>query len=121
MVPMAFGAAIWYTRSKLSASKTSEKKVNIAKAFPWFLFGYFVMAILGTKGFFTTEGIGWFKSVGAFLILMGLGGIGMNTRLDSFKGIGVKPFIVGLIGSIIVAMVSILLIWSLALYIAPAA
>lgn len=121
MVPMAFAMAFWYSRSKLSDTAAGGKKINVAKAFPWFLFGFFIMAILGSKnllakdGFFTAEGIAGFKAAAKFLILMGLAGIGLNTRLASFKGTGFKPFIVGLIGSVIVASVSITLIWSLGL------
>jgi len=116
MIPLAFVIAIWYTRSRTAERAGEGGKINVAKAFPWFLFGFFIMAILGTKGFFTSTGLGYFKSWGKFLILMGMAGIGMNTRLDSFKGIGIKPFIVGLIGAVIVAAVSVLLIWSLHLY-----
>ena len=118
MIPLAFVIAIWYTRSRAAEGVGKSGKLNIAKAFPWFLFGFFIMAILGTKGFFTSTGLGHFKSWGKFLILMGMAGIGMNTRLDSFKGIGIKPFIVGFIGAAIVAAVSILLIWSLHLHVA---
>lgn len=120
MVPMAFLVAVWYTRSKLADSSGSGQKINAAKAFPWFLFGFFIMAVLGSKGFFTAEGLAWFDSAAKWLIVMGLAGIGLNTRLASFRTLGAKPLIVGLIGSLIVAAVSITLIWSLGLYTAGA-
>jgi len=117
MVPLAFVIAIVYTRIHSVATAEKGVKINVAKAFPWFLFGFFVMAILGTKGFFTKEvGLNNFKTWANFLILMGMAGIGMNARLSSFKGIGVKPFIVGLIGAVIVAGVSLALICGLHLY-----
>jgi len=119
MVPLGLAIAVWYTRKRSIDSVREGKNLNWIKAFPWFLFGYFLMAILGTKGFFTETGIGTFEKWAKFLILMGMAGIGMNTRLDSFKGIGIKPFVVGLIGSITVAMVSLGLIWWLKLYAMP--
>jgi len=119
MVPLALVVAVWYTRQRSMDSAKEGKKLNWVKAFPWFLFGFFLMAILGSKGFFTETGIRTFKTWAKFLILMGMAGIGMNTRLDSFKGIGIKPFVVGLIGSMTVALVSLGLIWWLKLYAMP--
>jgi len=110
MVPLALAMALWHASSKSAESTRDGKHLNWVKAFPWFLFGFFVMAGLGTAGFFSAQGLAHFNDWASFLILMGMAGIGMNTRLASFKGIGVKPFVVGLIGSFIVAGVSILLI-----------
>lgn len=110
MVPLAFLIAAWYARNMLTTRKSEGTHVNIAKAFPWFLFGYFIMAGMNTLGYFTPEGINTFNSVGRFLILMGLAGIGLNTVFSSFKKVGVKPLVVGLFGSLVVAGCSILMI-----------
>jgi uncharacterized integral membrane protein (TIGR00698 family) len=110
MVPLAFLIAVWYTRNVLTNRKSQDRHINIAKAFPWFLFGYFIMAGLNTLGYFTPEGVKAFNSAGRFLILVGLAGIGLNTVFSSFKTVGVKPLIVGLIGALVVAGCSILLI-----------
>jgi len=116
MVPLALVVAVWYAATTRSRAMKEGKNVNWMKAFPWFLFGFFVMAYLGSRGYFTAEGAKSFGKAGQFLILMGMAGIGMNTRLDSFKGIGIKPFVVGLIGAVIVAGVSLALICGLHLY-----
>jgi uncharacterized integral membrane protein (TIGR00698 family) len=110
MVPLAFLIAVWYTRNILTSRKSEGTHINVAKAFPWFLFGYFIMAGMNTLGYFTPEGVKSFNSVGRFFILMGLAGIGLNTVFSSFKKVGVKPLIVGLFGSIVVAGASILMI-----------
>ncbi|MGD8540013.1 MAG: putative sulfate exporter family transporter [Candidatus Aminicenantes bacterium] len=110
MVPLAFLIAVWYTRNVLANRKSQETHINVAKAFPWFLFGYFVMAGINTLGYFSAEGIKAFNTAGRFLILLGLAGIGLNTVFSSFKTVGVKPLIVGLFGSLVVAGCSILMI-----------
>lgn len=110
MVPIAFLIAVWWTRSQLTTQKKKGDRVNIAKAFPWFLFGYFVMAALNTAGYFAEAGINFFNKSGRFLILLGLAGIGLNTVFKSFKTVGFKPLIVGLFGSLIVAAVSVAMI-----------
>ncbi|MGB6867572.1 MAG: putative sulfate exporter family transporter, partial [Candidatus Aminicenantaceae bacterium] len=58
----------------------------------------------------TSEGVKAFNSAGRFLILVGLAGIGLNTVFSSFKKVGIKPLIVGLFGSLVVAGCSILMI-----------
>jgi uncharacterized integral membrane protein (TIGR00698 family) len=110
MVPVAFFIAVWYTKNVLSDRKKEESHINVAKAFPWFLFGYFVMAWLNTKGYFSPEGIKAFTTAGKFLILLGLAGIGLNTVFSSFKKVGYKPLIVGFIGAVVVVICSVALI-----------
>ncbi|MCK4932695.1 MAG: putative sulfate exporter family transporter, partial [Candidatus Aminicenantes bacterium] len=110
MIPLAFMIAVWYTRNALSSKKSEGTHINVAKAFPWFLFGYFIMAGMNSLGYLTAEGVKAFNSAGRFLILLGLAGIGLNTVFSSFKTVGIKPLIVGFIGSLVVAGCSILLI-----------
>jgi uncharacterized integral membrane protein (TIGR00698 family) len=109
MVPLAFLIAIWYSRL-MKGQKKEEAHVNVVKAFPWFLFGYFLLAGLNTLGYFTEKGIEAFNTGGKFLILLGLGGIGLNTVFRSFKKVGVKPLLVGFFGAVVVAGCSILMI-----------
>lgn len=113
MVPLAFLIAVWYTKHILMNTNKKGTHMNVAKAFPWFLFGYFIMAGLNSQGYFSAEGIKAFNTVGRFLILLGLAGIGLNTVFSSFKTVGVKPLIVGLCGSVVVAGCSILMIFLL--------
>jgi len=110
MVPLAFLIAVWYTKTTLLTKKEKGIHVNVAKAFPWFLFGYFLMAGLNTQGFFSEAGVKAFNTAGRFFILLGLAGIGLNTVFASFKKVGFKPLIIGFIGSIVVAGCSIIMI-----------
>jgi uncharacterized integral membrane protein (TIGR00698 family) len=125
IAPVAFIVALWYSwyagkKSQATAGEPGAeaeagevKQVNWIKAFPWFLFGYFVMVALRTYGFFTELGIDIFNQTGKFLILVGMAGIGLNTKFSAFKGIGVKPLVVGFIGAIIVAGASLAMIFAM--------
>jgi uncharacterized integral membrane protein (TIGR00698 family) len=110
MVPVAFLIAVWFTKSASSSRNKEGTQINVAKAFPWFLFGYFIMAGLNTQGYFSPAGVDAFNTTGRFLILLGLAGIGLNTVFASFKKVGIKPLIIGLIGAVFVAGCSILMI-----------
>jgi len=117
MIPLAFVIAVWYLKKKMSISKTKQQeaeKVNkwgvIARGFPWFLFGYIVMAFLRGFGFFSPSGVHYFTVAGKFLILIAMAGIGLNTDLKNMIKIGTKPFIAGFIASAIVAIISLVMI-----------
>ncbi len=110
MVPVALLIAIWYGRRILGQAGGAGPRLDVARAFPWFLFGYFIMAGLNTAGYFTPAGVAAFNTSGRFLILLGLAGIGLNTVLASFRTVGLKPLLVGFLGSVVVAGSSILLI-----------
>jgi len=110
MVPVAFLIAVWYANTITRSQKEKGTSMNVAKAFPWFLFGYFLLAGLNTQGYFSAEGIQAFNTAGRFLILLGLAGIGLNTVFSSFKKVGLKPLFIGFIGALFVAGCSILMI-----------
>jgi len=92
-------------RVKEATQQRLEKKA-ILSAFPWFLFGYLGMAFFAANGFFTPEGVAFFGKAGKFLILMGMVGIGFGTDFIHIKRLGLKPLIIGIIGTVIVSVVS---------------
>jgi len=92
-------------RAKEATQQQLGKK-EILKAFPWFLFGYLAMAFFAASGFFSPEGVVFFGKFGKFLILMGMVGIGFGTDFVHIKQLGLKPLVVGIVGTIIVTVVS---------------
>jgi uncharacterized integral membrane protein (TIGR00698 family) len=110
MAPLAFLIAAWFTRTYLQAAAREKRKVNWTRAFPWFLFGFFVMAGLNTAGYFSAKGVSGLTWLGRFLIVISMAGIGLNTNVGAFKTVGFKPLVVGLLGALIVAACSILMI-----------
>ena len=110
MAPLAFLIAAWFTRTHLLAAAKEKKRVNWAKAFPWFLFGYFVLAGLNTAGYFTAKGVAGLTWLGRLLIVVSMAGIGLNTAFSAFKTVGLKPLVIGFLGALVVAGASILMI-----------
>jgi uncharacterized integral membrane protein (TIGR00698 family) len=89
--------------------------VSLRKAFPWFLFGFFILAGLATLGLLSPKVVATLGKTGRELLLIGMAGVGLNTRLGSLRVIGYKPLVVGLLGSLLVALVSAGMISSLLL------
>ncbi|MBN8549434.1 MAG: putative sulfate exporter family transporter [Deltaproteobacteria bacterium] len=103
MAPVAILIAIWFSRN---SENEAVSKINFWKAFPWFLFGYFVMAGCNSQGLFSATLVEQLSSAGKFLILLGMAGVGLNTNFAAFKTVGLKPLLVGFLGAVIVAVVS---------------
>jgi len=108
MIVVAFLVSLWFGAKEVERSKLGKKA--ILKAFPWVLFGYIAMAVCAVQGFFTPEGITFFKSTGKFLILMGMVGIGFGTDFRDIKRYGFKPLVIGVLGALVVTSVSLLLV-----------
>ncbi|OGD11651.1 MAG: hypothetical protein A2Y86_05630 [Candidatus Aminicenantes bacterium RBG_13_62_12] len=110
MAPLAFLIAARFARTRFQAAALNTGKVNWAKAFPWFLFGYFVMAGLNTAGYFSAKAVGGLTWTGRFLIVVAMAGIGLNTEFGAFRKVGLKPLVVGFLSALAVAACSILMI-----------
>jgi uncharacterized integral membrane protein (TIGR00698 family) len=108
MIIVAVLVSLWFGVKEASRSKLGWKA--LLKAFPWVLFGYIAVAICAVKGFFTPEGISFFKTAGKFLIIMGMVGIGFGTNFRDIKTFGLKPLITGSLGAIFVTTVSLILV-----------
>lgn len=118
MAPAVFLIGLWYMKKKLKKVEGLSRKTRYSRAIPLFVFGFVALAILRTIG----DGTGliphaqWqgivqhVNEMGKFLVLIAMAGIGLNTKLDTMRQIGPKPFLVGLIASILLAAISLTLI-----------
>ena len=108
MIVVAVLVSLWFGARESKKDRLGKKA--ILKAFPWVLFGYIAMAVCAVKGFFTPEGVSFFKAAGKYLILMGMVGIGFGTNFRDIKRLGFKPLIIGLAGAVVVTGVSLMLV-----------
>ena len=109
------------TESDLNKSNI-KSKVNIKKLIPVFVIGFLLVSILrsiGDVGIGTSNlafglfGVGvWaeiikvIKDFATILFVVALGGVGLSTDFSNFKGLGIKPFLVGLFAALTIGIVS---------------
>ena len=130
MVRNVFMAAVIplmaYLHARESSSPGRRRGPGAAKLFPLFIAGFVAMAIFrsvgdaavgaGRDAFGLWGPAAWtslqdlFKSWAAFLLVVALAGVGLKTRFGSFKGLGLKPFLVGLGSATAVGIISFLTI-----------
>ena len=118
MAPAVFLIGLWYMKKKLIKAGDLTKKTRYSKAIPLFLFGFLAFAVIRTIGDgmsilpapqwrWTVQQV---SELGKFLVLIAMAGIGLNTKLNTLRQIGPKPFFVGLVASILLAIISLLLV-----------
>ncbi len=115
-----------FLHAKGSSSPGTRRGLGGAKLFPLFIVGFVALAVFRSVGDAavgagnTAFGVwplqawaglqGLFKDLAAFLLVVALAGVGLKTRFASFKGLGLKPFLVGLGSAAAVGAVSFLAI-----------
>ena len=108
LAPMVLILGIIYARRKQQDEPTT--KVNYVQIFPWFVLGFLAMAGFRTYGdsvWATSEYwpvlIKQTKNLSGLLIVTAMAGVGLLTSFEQLKKVGMKPFMVGLVASTIMA------------------
>lgn len=110
LIPLAIIIGI-YISMKSSKEAGQKTKVNIFKIFPWFLLGFLGMSVLNTMGIFTANIVDHITVASKFMILMAMASVGLGVDFEKIRKIGFKPVYLGLIASLIVAVISISIIY----------
>ncbi|MGE7760163.1 YeiH family protein [Peribacillus sp. NPDC097895] len=87
----------WKERSRDNGKKSSWKSIQI----PWFIFGFLFMSALYSSGAVPESIAEKLVMLSYILMAMSMAGLGLNIDLVTFKKYGGKPFVAGLIGSIL--------------------
>jgi uncharacterized integral membrane protein (TIGR00698 family) len=114
--------AFYYARKTASRVEGAGKKTSFVKLLPLFVVGFVLMAMVrsigdvginrggsafGIWGGAAWEGIYTFvKTSAGNLLVVALAGVGLSTDFRAFKGLGFKPFVVGLGAALVVGVVS---------------
>jgi uncharacterized integral membrane protein (TIGR00698 family) len=122
--------ALHYTRKTAGAEK---KDVSFSKLFPTFILGFLGFAVIrsigdagvNTGGYaFGLWDAGTWQSIHSFIkdwavnfMVIALAGVGLSTSFKILKGLGIKPFIVGLGAALVVGVISLAAIWLLGAFI----
>ena len=114
--------AYYHRRSGAGARADGADGVSILKLFPVFVLGFVGMAIIRSIGDATLSGgaawglfdadtwSGMTRQAGSvwgsrYLLGVAMAGVGLGTRFEVFRGVGMKPFALGLVGALLVGVV----------------
>jgi len=119
-----------YTRQSGEIRETTERGYKkVFKLFPLFILGFLFMAILRSIGDAGIQGSGlamglwndgqWgeitsgIKEWSGYILATAMAGVGLGTSFRSMKGLGIKPFYIGLFSAALVGVVAIIIIFIL--------
>jgi uncharacterized membrane protein YadS len=114
--------AFYYSRIALEQGEFAGTRTGVLKLLPLFIVGFLALAAIrsigdaginaGGTAFGVWESSAWkeihgtVKGWAEVLMVVALAGVGLSTDLRSLKGLGVRPFMVGLIAALVVGIVS---------------
>lgn len=118
--------AFRHSRNQRGIQDDGSKKIKLVRLLPLFVVGFLLLAALRSIGDLSLHANGrafgfisepaWrglynsVKSWASRLLVVALAGVGLSTRFRSLKGLGIKPFLVGLSAALSVGIISFLLI-----------
>lgn len=111
LVPVAIVVGVWASHAESKeygggASSTSWRAIPI----PWFIIGFLIVSAIHSTGIIPDATAEVIVTLAYMLIAMAMAGLGLNVDLDSFRKLGMKPFVAGLIGSVLLSGLGFLLV-----------
>ena len=106
LVPVAIIIGMLYQKR----DKSEEKKAFSLSIIPWFILGFLVMSAINSTGIVPVNIAQGIVNIAYILIAMAMAGLGLNVEIKTFKQLGMKAFVAGLIGSIFLSIVGYLLV-----------
>jgi len=114
--------AFYYARKTAGQGEFAGKKTNFLKLLPLFVVGFLTLAVIrsigdaginaGANAFGLWDSAAW-KGIYSFVktwagnfLVVALAGVGLSTNFRTFKGLGMKPFLVGLGAALVVGVMS---------------
>ncbi len=129
MVAVIPGVTVWLAslrRRQGEVAETQVKKSSIASMIPYFVLGFVAMSVVRSIGdqLFMVQGSQWFSfgasqwdsiikfglSISSWCITMALAAVGLGTSIVVFKGLGLRPFALGLFSALAVGLTAIVML-----------
>ena len=109
---VVLGYAVYWA-SKGQAAHVANKGLFLWQKFPKFILGFVAISVLATAGFFTRGQLTSLSNLSRWAFLPAFAGVGLRTNLRDLVGQGWRPLIVGVLGEVFIAIITLgLVFWS---------
>jgi uncharacterized integral membrane protein (TIGR00698 family) len=93
-----------YWASRGQAQNVTNKAAFLWQKFPKFVLGFLLISLLATVGFFTKNQNASLANLSRWAFLLTFAGVGLRTNIRDMRKQGLRPFAVGFIGEIAIAL-----------------
>jgi len=107
---VVLGYALYWAR-KGQAAEISNKIHFLWAKFPKFVLGFLLISLLASAAFFTKPQITAIGNLSRWAFLLTFAGVGLRTNLRELGKQGFRPFLVGAIGEVAIAVLTLGLIY----------
>jgi len=107
---VVLGYAIYWA-SKGQAAGVQNKVAFLWSKFPKFVLGFLLISLLATVGFFSKPDLLAVGNLSRWAFLLTFAGVGLRTSFRDLSKQGLRPFLVGAIGEIAIAVITLGLVW----------
>jgi uncharacterized integral membrane protein (TIGR00698 family) len=97
----------WWRRRSLARSGTAGA-TSLPPVVPLFVVGFVALVAVRSAITVPETWLGLAKDVETFLLAAAMGALGCGVRLDAARRVGARPFVLGLVGTAVVACVGLL-------------
>ena len=99
-----------YWSSQGQAKTVENKAAFLWQKFPKFVLGFLLISVLATYQFFTKGQIGALANLSRWAFLLTFAGVGLRTNFREMRKQGLRPFAVGAIGEVAIAIFTLALV-----------
>src|SRR5580704_12855712 len=103
-----------YWASKGQADKVGNKAAFLWAKFPKFVLGFLLISLVASIGFFTKPEITAIGNLSRWAFLLTFAGVGLRTNVRELGKQGARPFLVGAVGEIAIAGLTLGLVYGAA-------
>ncbi len=103
-------AVYWASRGQ--AAKVERKALFLWQKFPKFILGFVAISVLATAGFFTAPQLKSLGNLSQWAFLPAFAGVGLRTQLRDLVHQGWRPILVGVLGEIFIALLTLGLVFA---------
>lgn len=96
------------------AQQVENKAAFLWRKFPKFVLGFLLISLLATVGFFSRPQLGNLANISRWAFLLTFAGVGLRTNFRQLKAQGVRPLLVGAIGEVVIATITLLMVFGAA-------
>jgi uncharacterized integral membrane protein (TIGR00698 family) len=93
-----------YWASQGQAKAVGNKAAFLWQKFPKFVLGFLLISVLATYAFFNKEQVGALANLSRWAFLLTFAGVGLRTNFRDMRKQGLRPFAVGAIGEVVIAI-----------------